>query len=86
MLKSSHHQQLLAHSHNSNSSFGVVNGSSNLNNAHHYNNLNEKCTYCLNALASVAIRCAECPNFTLCLKVMFYFILVFLFLILNLIT
>lgn len=71
-----HHQQLhVHHSNNSNSSTCLPSSSSSQlvngvgsTNAHSLG-AHEKCTYCLNSLANVAIRCAECPNFILCLKV-----------------
>lgn len=70
MLKSSQHHHLLTNSHNnnSNSSFNMNGGGT--NGVYGYAAAGgEKCTYCLNSLGNVAIRCAECPNFFLCLKV-----------------
>ena len=32
-----------------------------------------KCIYCQNSLGSVSIKCSECYNFNLCLKVILFF-------------
>ena len=63
--------QLVSHSTNSNSSCGSYMTNGGLLTHGAASHFIEKCVYCLNPLANVAIRCAECPNFILCLKVSF---------------
>lgn len=72
--------QLTSNSHASNSSScSTSSNMSNTNPLSTFSNLvnnTYKCTYCQNNLGSVSIKCNECQNFYLCLKVTYF---VFLF-------
>ncbi len=53
----------------SNNLLNINNVNNNNNSVNKVNITQDKCTYCQNSLGTISIKCSECFNFFLCLKV-----------------